>query len=388
MAFVSIPRTAVCSIFLVSCVICTDSLDAQQPVERIAAAHRLPPVDHTPKHRIERTTKASVDQTTHCVLLRNDNVLFGRAVQRGNEIIIQRGDGSELKLDRAEVLCWGESLHDLYRYRVDHRHHADPVTHLAEAQWCLRHDLLDAAAQELQQLYRIDPYNRSAARLERQLYQAIVAARKKPSAVAQAVHHQSATATESASRVALASHAQAVQDAASKADPVTLERFASEVQPMLANRCGRCHSHSTDVQWSLMLPPLGSRPSARMTHENLMATLKYISHEAPLESELRIRALDGHAGPRNALGARDAVAISALENWLQIAKPFGTPLSLAKKGLADDDGNDSSIVESIPSDLMPESHQAGKSDEQPETAEIANPFDPEIFNRRMHPPTK
>ena len=81
-----------------------------------------------------------------CVLLTNDNVLFGHARQVGQWVLVRTGQGGEVQLPREEVACWAGSPRDLYRYRVDHRQKGDLAARLRDAEWCLRYELYDLAA--------------------------------------------------------------------------------------------------------------------------------------------------------------------------------------------------------------------------------------------------
>ncbi len=194
-----------------------------------------------------------------CVLLNNGNVLFGTAQQRGELVVVEKQDGSQLQLNRKDVACWASSLHGLYRYRVDHRRSHGVLAHLQEARWCMRYDLPDLATKEIQAVYQIDPNNRSADQLVQQLLR--LAQGKTATAIDPAKPIKDGT-------VQLASHDEPLPPG-QEADAAALQRFARHVQPLLLNRCGNCHSADFDRKWELLSPALGSRPSARITQANL-----------------------------------------------------------------------------------------------------------------------
>ncbi len=89
------------------------------------------------------------DSSRPCVLLRNDNVLFGSATQQGDYVIVQRGHGNEIRLPRGDVACWAGSIRNLYQYRVDHRPKGNLAALIKDAHWCLRYDLLDLAGADI-----------------------------------------------------------------------------------------------------------------------------------------------------------------------------------------------------------------------------------------------
>ena len=115
---------------------------------------------------------AAAPRDRPCVLMVNQNVLFGTAQQRGEYVIVRRDDESEIQLKRKDVACWAKSIRGLYQFRIDHQYKAGVATHLENARWCLRYDLLDLATQELQSAYAIAPGHPEVDRLEQQLSRA------------------------------------------------------------------------------------------------------------------------------------------------------------------------------------------------------------------------
>src|SRR6056300_543854 len=105
-----------------------------------------------------------------CVLLRNDNLLFGEARQVGTQVIVKTSEGSEVKINHEEVLCWAESPQHLYQYRVDHRQANDVAAMIRDARWCIRYDLFDLAGRELLAIRRLAPNHTEADAVERQLF--------------------------------------------------------------------------------------------------------------------------------------------------------------------------------------------------------------------------
>lgn len=243
-----------------------------------------------------------------CVLLTNDNVLFGHAQQVGQYVIVRRESGGELQLPRHQVACWAGDVMDLYRYRVDHRHTSGLDAHLTDAQWCVRNDLLEIAEQELAAARAIDPNSRTIVAIERQIASARVALMRQPS--------PDTSASDPAASGRVSEEIAVADDISSDVDPITLRFFGSVVQPMLINRCGNCHSHETDRDWTMINPGSTSRPSSRMTRENLMQTLAFIDRDSPEDSDLIVKATSPHGGAPPMLDTRHARSIEALKAWL------------------------------------------------------------------------
>ena len=335
-----------------------------------------------------------------CVLLRNDNVVFGAARQQGEQVLVERGDGTQIRIDRKQVLCWSDSLLNLYRYRLDHRVGTNVQVHLGEARWCLRYGLLEQASDEVEQLRRLDPTNPQAELLHRQIVGAYCNLAKDS--------HQ-ATETENshpsfhfASDVTIdeAPVSQVDEEqAALSIDPSELHDFVSQVQPILLNRCGSCHSHTTDREWKLITPARGVRTSSRMTRENYAATVPYIDVSAPSASSLLRYAITAHGGGAIPLGPRNAVAAEALKRWSQsVADHHADASKLTRasvpsssmdpilKSAAIQDANESEFPAADPdaTALKPRVEGNGLEPQLQRLPPVDNPFDPELFNRRFH----
>lgn len=348
-----------------------------------------------------------------CVLLNNDNVLYGVAEQIGEFVIVRSGQAGEIQLSRSAVACWADSIRNLYRYRVDHRSNGDVAVHLRDARWCLRYDLYDLAAAEIRLARQIDPNNSQADLIEDQLRRQVAA----PSA-------------PSMTNVASQSVGLQKEPVSDPVDPATLRRFASHIQPMLINRCGSCHQSTTlsaENGWAMTLPARGSRASAEMTHANLASTLEYLDLDVPEVSRLLLKATEDHGGVAAPLNSRNAKAIRSFEHWILTAttamartrdhrrvasrKPYsaksGHRDTTTRSGADDERRIDERRIDEPPASGPTSNVGSGEAEafvaeretmklqvgssalqsgEGPRRLpEVANPFDPDLFNRRFHP---
>ena len=319
------------------------------------------------------------------ILLKNQRILQGSVTRIGREVIIRRGDGSEMRLNQQSVIGWAESKRELFQFRVRHREALYPGSSvsvgslLSDANWCLEHELLDLVIANLRRIQKIDPENRSATRLQKQLSRIVVDRRiaaqeprpklptRKPEKVVQTAYQTQASTNTNGDSI----------------DAQTLLTFARSVQPILLNRCASCHSQTSDLKLRFDVPSRGARPSARMTRHNLQVVSKFMAYEAPLQSELRMRALDGHAGAKNTLNVRGG-ATTAFDDWLSSARPPGAPLELAKQSY-DDSEHDDSAVKTVGDSIAtkPEVPKDNQNRPAARLPKVSNPFDPEIFNRRI-----
>jgi hypothetical protein len=179
-------------------------------------------------------------------------------------------------------------------------------------------------------------------------------------------------------------------------DTATLRRFASHIQPMLTNRCGRCHDANADESrgFSLLLPSAGTRPSSRTTRENLNATLRHVDPDSPEQSELLVKATSDHGGEPAALDARNAKAIESLRGWLWMVSSSmirsGTPSRSSEVTVQrpSTDAASTNTASKPPQTQEKNQQPAPDANSQRGDAQLPsrlpqvdNPFDPELFNR-------
>lgn len=361
-----------------------------------------------------------------CVLLSNDNLLFGKARQVGIHVIVETREGSEIKLDQNQVLCWAESPQHLYRYRVDHRQNDDVETLLRDVRWCIRYGLFDLAAYDLLAIRRLEPDHNDADLLEQQLrnrwnqhrlaLQTVLAAQYKrdPAQTDSPVPRANESETLldrqvnsiQGERNPITSGDAVVTNKASDENfhPTALRLFASHIQPMLVNRCGVCHasvaSGSQNTGWQLLVPPSGSRASAIMTRENLIATMEFTDHAEPEQSRLYRMATQPHGGRTAGLTARNSAAIQSLSQWIS-GLNWQDPRSSRSKitnGLADSNSPNMEmdlhgdakrkigVGESLAviSSTIPDGVSTTGRMLPSRLPLVRNPFDPQLFNRRLH----
>lgn len=343
----------------------------------------------------ESDTRSGAEATSHpsvpaaarpCVLLTNGHVLYGDAIQRGEWVVIRNGDGNESQLPRQNVACWAPSITDLYQYRVDHRPPGNLNAIARDAMWCLDYELYQHAAALIDTIRKLDPDNAQALSLERQL------------------QHRTAAADASTPTSPVVQTTSHLEPAVAAVKLPELKSFAGQVQPMLANRCGLCHSDPSVRQWSLALPPHGARPSSRMTRDNLQRCLDMINVESPSESLLYTKAVSAHGGVDAPLDSSDVRAIESLRTWIDNTAAW---IVAGSRGETSDEPTTNAVpvgwamadqtsvpTASVPTANVPSANTSSASAPERPTKmpgvarlpQVANPFDPELFNRKYHPP--
>ena len=334
-----------------------------------------------------------------CVLLRNDQVIFGTVEHQGEWVVVRNGRGNRIRLPRSEVASWAGSVRDLFRAKLDQRREGDPQVHLRDARWCLRHGLYDLAATELLAVHRIFPGHPEALVLERRL-RAVASQASAPipedgyTDVALVAFEDGAPSESSSERFGRDTSPMGV-------DAHSFQHFVRSVQPLLLNRCGNCHSHNSEREWRLIVPPPRTRASARMTHETLHSLLTWIRLGDPASSELIRWASRAHGGGGAPLKAADHRAMAGLQIWVRDARPAfdrnetdpgprmpdrparANPPAAGNADLAIPYGSPATEIDPHPpaaAMVSPRPVDATPGRLPP----VDNPFDPELFNRRYH----
>lgn len=361
--------TAVCAL----AILLASAVAAQAPI------HSPPPGNISGDAIDWGAIPTQFDQSKPCVLLHNDNVLFGTAVQEGDYVVIRKGPGNQIRLPRRQVACWADSLRDLHQYRVDHRRTASLDELVEDAKWCTRYELFDLAYDQLELVLAIHPKHKEATRLHERINRLIAPTFDKPTSDPQTIRpvgHTEPTGVQ----------AQTDEIQEPNVSPLALQTFAADVQPTLINRCARCHDQlaKEDVRWSLIVPTNGTRASGRMTKQNLLATLRFVEPGNVEQSEFYIKATTAHGGEKAPLDARHEKAIFTLRRWLLAFGSIDTSSPKTPTALHSDDeptndhtGNETADIEN------PWDQQRRSTNTPSRLPRVANPFDPELFHRKV-----
>lgn len=342
-------------------------------------------------------TEPSPIESHPCVLLKNDNVLFGQAYQVGEFVLVRTSENGQVKLPRKSVACWADSPQSLYQFRVDQRESDDISAQLRDVKWCIQNDFYDLASRELDSIRQVAPNHPEVHTFSQQLHR-LTTKPKTPAAFVPAATPPVEVQQASFDGKELA-----------PVDLATLQGFAKHVQPTLINRCGNCHSQSAGQKWSLTLPTPGSRPSSQITRDNLAATLPFVLGETAEQTELFVRSTTAHGGGAAPLNPRTAKAIRTFKGWLELAlrsQPAADEVSnpVAQVATNTPMQESTAVPQPPPINVQPARATVPVDPERPHFLNgsqpaqspghqlnqparlptVDNPFDPEIFNRRFH----
>jgi len=339
------------------------------------------------------------------LLLHSGQLLQGVVTPSGDTFQVKMGSGIEMTVDAEEVEFRGTSLEALFRHQKGKISPRDVQQQLALANWCLRYELLEYAERQLLALSDLGADETIRLRLRDQII---------------SLHQQRRSAESAgrgnATRAAPAAYQTNAHDnggleMASVRDLNRLVRslpegsfqvFNRQVQGPLIQGCGAASCHDHDARkLALNFVRVGSALPRKTSQRNLRQALQYVDRQAPDASPLYQMAISAHGNSLQATWPEDSPHAKKLKQWIYsvagqplpptnaAAGGSGPPINpgafAGTEGVGSaerstpEDRADKDILQSLtvpPSPRNPlESMPTGESPS-------ADPFDPEVFNRR------
>lgn len=318
--------------------------------------------------------------TGRVLILDNERTLEGDVEQVGNQYRVRRPVG-ETWVPGETVLKLCADLSEAHAFLRSRTNLRDPDEHLKLARWCQFHGLRAEALEEARAALALSPGSAEAQSLVRGLERARTAA-------------EAARDTERP-----AAEPPALPPIEISAEAVGL--FATRVQPILMNTCAGCHAGAKAGAFRLTPACEGTLTNRRALQQNLAAVLGQINRSRPLSSPLLVRAVSVHGDAEQPpLKGRQAPAYHILEDWVRLATadlpseqlPANVAGGLPEaKAVADGRppaaAPQAQAVPIVPARLPPPGSAKPLVVSSPEPP-AADPFDPAVFNRQMHPDVK
>ena len=317
------------------------------------------------------------------LVLRNGQVIRGSITRVGDfyRLTLRRGQ-MQFRAEEVEFAC--RDLQEAYLRKRAALPVGDVQQRLQLAEWCLSQDLLGPASAELGEVYRVSPRHPGIDLLRRRLELAVT-----PTVIHSAPQPEGNPATAKAPAVPPPS-AENLMHSARELPPGTVESFTRRIQPILTNHCSAmaCHGYSTKSEFQLIRVAQGATPSPLITQRNLHSVLKWVDRRSPQSSQLLLEPSKPHGGMAEPVFARhEAAQYRQLAEWVS---------QLAERPPADAHASLPEVVERTPPVAEePSAFDPIQPAKIPEVAGYrpqygaaprrfvpADPFDPEIFNRR------
>ena len=339
------------------------------------------------------------------IVLHGGQVLQGKIVRSGDLYHVML-PGGEIRVRATKVAYQCDSLEEAYRLRRANINAGNADEHVALARWCRRNGLLSAAARELADAMAANPNHPWIPHLERDLKAAMTPSRPQ-------------TDDPANPRTKVPS-GEELDQMVRQMPAGSVEAFKASVQPLLINSCttGGCHGPQSGDRFRLLRGHAGRAPSRRATQRNLHATMAMIDRERPEKSPLLLEAMRAHGTAETpALGTKDAIKFQQIVQWVYLvaqgnrqAKPAPKPANVGEPliGQSGPGKRPAVMAAAWPEETL-KAAAAGSSTDFPSSkqsspnaatpgvdrpgvqrgAQIkrfvpADPFDPEIFNRRYH----
>jgi hypothetical protein len=335
---------------------------------------------------------AETTATQGVLVLRNGNVLQGGVRRYGDYYRVDLANASfQVPVSQTELFC--RSLPEAYEERRQRNVGRSADAHLALARWCLRHDLLEQAAREVLDARSIDAGHPALPMFDSQLGQLLALRRERQ-------RRQSEPEVE---QVQFESPLAAPQSpGAAPHFDVSAEaqtQFVRNIQPMLVHSCatGGCHQPDSANRFQLDRWALEGSGNPTLIRRNLVAVSAQVDADDPASSPLIqwARQAHGRQAGKSSIALAPYQAAMLLE-WLNAAAgdlPVD-PTMLPEQAALQDEALDGPIESTIHDDSVhPASAQIAQPTRiQPSARTTApaqtnfvprDPFDPEIFNRRM-----
>lgn len=332
------------------------------------------------------------------VLLSNGNVFTGQIERAGHWVVIHRSEDSALRVPSHQVVAVKPSLDALYQLRISNRHHLDLQQIHDDIRWSLKVGLLDRAAEDAMRAKKLEPrdpltkhYLKTVAiRLQESLDAS------KQAANASGVRNAGFETSQPQGAVASTQYVQPASETKNVGAPKAIRYvplssqnkhwFATNVHPVLVNRCASCHRRGPDSPTRFQLSSRAdvSFAAKNAVEQDLAAVLRYVDRLQPQASGILVRAGDGHGGKKGTLGGSPELT-QRLKSWV-----FETAAELRSQQPSSAGMNPSQAIQQRSFEEFADQGQAGNEPQQRPAAtgirrmpQVTNPHDPSIFNRRV-----
>jgi hypothetical protein len=307
------------------------------------------------------------------LVLDNEHTLEGDIDRVGEQYRVRRNTG-ETWLPAAKVLRLCATMDDAYAYLRTRANLRDPDERLRLAQWCHLNGLRQQAIDEVTAAVGLRPEHAPSRKLLAHLQQTTTAPPSAP------VTREAGPETAPAPAVDLNAEAMCA--------------FSTKVQPILMNACANCHAAGKGGAFKLTRAYDEAGGGRKTVQQNLAAVLAQLNAKSPQGSPLLTKALTAHGTMAQApLKGKQAPPYRTLEEWVNKTmeanpqlREAGAPALAAAAPLPAGE-TVSAKAETPPSTPAappaPPKAEAPPATQKPDAP--ADPFDPMIFNRQMHP---
>lgn len=310
------------------------------------------------------------------LVLRNGEVFAGRVTWAGDSYYVQT-PGRQLTFTRENVLLVARSMADAYQQRQAALRPTDWQGHQELAGWCVKHEMLDEAARELDLAEETSPGHATTLRLRGGLE----ILRQRRAAIA---------ANPPAPAPPTTRRDDALDRLVEMLPEGAVGTFTKSIQPLLVNGCAAaaCHGPASTAEYRLVRIDTRQAASRYATLRNLDATLKLIDRQQSERSPLLTVPRAPHATAKSAVFTpRNAAQYDQLAAWvMRVAGDSGEPPAALSKATAPSKASTAAgRPQAAPRqrrDTKPKSTAAAQEPKRSDQPPAVDPFDPSGFNNR------
>jgi len=268
------------------------------------------------------------------LLLSNGQIVQGVVSDdKGQYQVVQRI--GVLKFPKKRVEGVFGSVREIYQYKLEQLPERDSEERMKLAHWCLNHQMIPEAREQLTQVVALNPKNQQAQSMLVSIEQAAAIAqmRQRDPEVQQAQAERPVDERPAALDSAVIRGAQSALKISGLPvifdlpKPLAITRateFAKYVHPLLQAYCAKCHNENHNGAFQLVQYKTRADQTSDALRANLDASLRLVDPENPSRSELLSSTLRPHGrGPNKRPifpGSNDR-AYQVLESWVSKLRP-------------------------------------------------------------------
>ncbi|HUG93517.1 MAG TPA: hypothetical protein VML55_21940 [Planctomycetaceae bacterium] len=242
------------------------------------------------------------------VVLKTGRTIGGRISQAAGGFVVDQPHGT-IVVPSELVEFTARDERDAVRLYHDRTPNPTAGFHVELAQWCLGHQMVAEAREELRSALRLEPHRADARNMLRRIDEALAPPAPEPA--------------RTSARGLIERAGFELPEATSLAglSPDAARMFTERVQPILMNKCGNasCHGPSAENEFRLTRVRLTGGAHRVHAERNLAVTLNYVDRGQPDRSRLLVvpQGNHGRAGRTIFSGPFGGEQLETLREWVR-----------------------------------------------------------------------
>ncbi|MEW4487578.1 hypothetical protein AB1L42_05820 [Thalassoglobus sp. JC818] len=341
------------------------------------------------------STSSAQQFPTGVIVLNNGQVLSGVIGEVPGGYGVQM-NGAFHVITTPQIDVVAASMEDAYRVKRERVPNPTVEDHMILARWCLLHGLLEEAQSEVARARILDPLREDSREMLSNVDQQLADRSRKAAKPKIIQTGDGFIELDERSTAGLLKESH--------------QEFIRKIQPLLLNKCGNAHCHGEVSPTGFKLTAIRSRGTAGnrlQNHANLLAVIDQINFDNPQASPLLIAPTHVGTGHPPVYSSTSNSQFVSIQQWvLEVAlsgeidrkrlaakaDPVANQPRYLHFGPQAQQASHEAVVSDKEPRLLPQPLQSSEMSQQSEVEQTSakkrstsiDPFDPEIFNRRVH----